>query len=248
MSLPLLGSGPGAGGASSGDPSLSSVKLLMGFEGSNGSTGSPGMTDESGAAHGNATVNSGSTISTAQFKFGASSLRVIANSSIEFGDSADWNFGAGNFTIEMFIRPVNLEPSPMVLVNQWGGASNNSWVLYITNGTNKLSWNWSSSGTSALGPILASGSISAGVWTHVCMDYDGSKYRMYQDGAMVGSNSTPVTLFDSSVALAIGNFSGTPTAGFGYDGYYDELRITKGVARYASDSGFTVPTAAYPRS
>ena len=31
-------------------------------------------------------------------------------------------------------------------------------------------------------------------------------------------------------------------------GWIDELRITKGVARYDSDSGFTVPTAAFPRS
>ncbi len=31
-------------------------------------------------------------------------------------------------------------------------------------------------------------------------------------------------------------------------GWLDELRITKGVARYASDGGFTVPTAAFPRS
>jgi hypothetical protein len=28
----------------------------------------------------------------------------------------------------------------------------------------------------------------------------------------------------------------------------EELRITKGVARYASDSGYAVPTAAFPRS
>jgi hypothetical protein len=33
-----------------------------------------------------------------------------------------------------------------------------------------------------------------------------------------------------------------------FGGWIDELRITKGVARYASDGGFTVPTAAFPRS
>jgi len=34
---------------------------------------------------------------------------------------------------------------------------------------------------------------------------------------------------------------------FEFDGWIDELRITKDVARYASDSGFAVPTSVYPR-
>lgn len=31
------------------------------------------------------------------------------------------------------------------------------------------------------------------------------------------------------------------------NGWLNEVRITKGVARYSLDSGFAVPTAAYPR-
>lgn len=35
--------------------------------------------------------------------------------------------------------------------------------------------------------------------------------------------------------------------GVDMNGWLDEVRITKGVARYSLDSGFAVPTAAYPR-
>jgi hypothetical protein len=41
--------------------------------------------------------------------------------------------------------------------------------------------------------------------------------------------------------------TGSSTSG-PFLGNIDEVRITKGAARYASNSGFTVPTAAYPRS
>ena len=46
----------------------------------------------------------------------------------------------------------------------------------------------------------------------------------------------------------------TTTVGSAEGGNYplnanlDEVRITKGVARYASDSGFSVPSPAFPRS
>ncbi len=50
--------------------------------------------------------------------------------------------------------------------------------------------------------------------------------------------------FNSAGTLNIGMIGSS----FGFDGWIDELRITKGVARYASDSGFAVPTSAYPRS
>jgi hypothetical protein len=49
-----------------GDPSFSSVKLLLGFEGADGATGSPGMDDESGSARGTATVSGNAQIDTAK--------------------------------------------------------------------------------------------------------------------------------------------------------------------------------------
>jgi hypothetical protein len=51
------------------------------------------------------------------------------------------------------------------------------------------------------------------------------------------------TFFDSTRTLSIGN-DGNLTRGF--IGQIDEVRITKGVARYAG--AFTPPTAAFPNS
>ena len=71
----------------------------MGFEGSNGSTGAPGMTDESPSHHGTATVTGTASISTAAFKFGTSSL-LLNGGVIQFPDSNDWWFAGNPFTID----------------------------------------------------------------------------------------------------------------------------------------------------
>ncbi|TIQ46361.1 MAG: hypothetical protein E5X49_02025 [Mesorhizobium sp.] len=66
------------------------------------------------------------------------------------------------------------------------------------------------------------------------------------------ANSDQFTI-DFQVRPGGGPFSGLgimgKAGGNGNFGWWwlDELRITKGVARYASDAGFTAPTAAYPR-
>src|SRR5215831_10433940 len=97
-------------GAVACDPYFGNVVLLMGYEGTNGSTGAPGMTDESPAAHGTALV-SGAQISTAQEKFGTSSLFPGVTGYIDFPTSNDWYLSSANssqFTIEMWIYVTNL--------------------------------------------------------------------------------------------------------------------------------------------
>jgi hypothetical protein len=88
--------------------------------------------------------------------------------------------------------------------------------------------------------------FATNTWYAVAVDYDGTKYRLYVDGVMVGSSSTARVIFDTGENLGIGNNS--IASGAFLDGYLDETRITKGVARYASDSGYAVQTSAFPRS
>jgi hypothetical protein len=61
---------------------------------------------------------------------------------------------------------------------------------------------------------------------------------------MTGSSATPRTIFNSNLNLAIGSFFNGVNL---MNGFVDELRITKGVARYATDTSFAVPASAFPR-
>jgi hypothetical protein len=228
------------------DPYWSDVKLLMGFEGLDGSI-TTGFADESSAAHGTASGSPGTFlhISSARRKFGSSSLYLNGNSPY-YGDSNDWNFASGQFTVELWIWPTNAaNGNYQFLVGQWLSAGNLGWVLYI-DASGHLGWNTSTTGSDNNFDITASSTISSSAWHHVAIDFDGSKYRLYADGTMVGSFSTPRTIFDSPDNLTIG--SNSNITAYWYYGNMDELRITKGVARYASDGGYTVPTSAFPRS
>lgn len=221
------------------DPYWSSVKLLLGFEGADASTT---VTDESSAAHGTASVFGNAQIDTAQFQFGTSSaLFDGSGDGFTFANNADYNFGTGAFTVECWIRTTTVGGTRFIL-GKWGNAVL-GWILYQSGSA--LSFNVSTTGTDNI-VQLSGGTLTTNTWTAVCVDYDGSKYRLYKDGAMVGSSTTARNIFAASVPLAVGMNS--ENSSFYFSGWIDEVRITKGVARYASDSGYTVATVAFPRS
>jgi hypothetical protein len=107
---------------------------------------------------------------------------------------------------------------------------------YSTNGTNF--------------PTVAGGLLDLSplnVWYHVAVDKDAAgKIRIYVNGVMKGSATPANSAFHNSTAvMRVGRDSNTARW---FNGWIDEVRVTKGVARYASDGGFSVPTAAFPHS
>jgi hypothetical protein len=231
------------------DPSFSSVKLLAGFEGLNGATT---YTEESADAR---TVTFGGTaaISTAQSVFGASSLNVSAASSnrVSLSDSDDWRLGgpAGTepFTVELRWRPSTDNNLSTIIIGQWDAVTGGqrSWALLHNFLGNSLAWVQSTDGTATTTRASSAWAPTLNTWYALAVDWDGTKLRLYRDGTMVGSGTGNVIGINSTLPLTIG---ASNAGANGCQGFIDEVRITKGVARYASDSGYTIATAAFPRS
>ena len=81
---------------------------------------------------------------------------------------------------------------------------------------------------------------TTGVWHHYAADRDaGGTLRIYIDGVVVASTSAP-TFANSIQPVNIGNDNGT---GRTWPGYIDEVRVTKGIARYGG--AFTPPSAPF---
>ena len=230
-------------GPAGGDPHWANVVLLCHFDGTDGSTSFVDQTGKVMTAVGNAQID------TAQSKFGgASGLFDGAGDRITAADSVDWAFGTGPYTIEFFVR-LNSKTSEQTFITQWGtGASANAWAFYIESGVLKMRAGIGFS----YADLGAAWTPTLGVWYHLCVERDASgKTRIYRDGAMVTSHATSLnfSFVDSPTDLAIGAIGTTATfPSYDFNGWMDELRITKGVARYANDAGFTVPTTAYPNS
>ena len=205
------------------DPDFSNVSLLLHMDDSNGST-----TFADSSSNAIAVTGYGNTqISTAQSKFGTSSAYLDG-----FGDYlmtasslAPLQMGTGDFTVEAFIRPEAVNGYRGIIGLGLGDFN----TLYILNGQLV----WYSSG-------VVAGTIAVNTWHHVAASRQGTSLRVFLDGTLVNTsiNSTDLTLG----RLRVGS-NGANTGEF-FQGWIDELRVTKGVARYTAN--FTPPTAPFP--
>jgi hypothetical protein len=130
-----------------------------------------------------------------------------------------------------------------------GTANTLEWTFTGSSSIGEIAFAFSTNaGSSYNNTVTSSGAgLTTGVWYHLAVDRDASnKFRLYVDGVMVGSATIVGAINGNSGSVCIGAQTVQGTVDMA--GWQDEVRITKGVARHASDSGFTVPTAAYPRS
>lgn len=93
------------------------------------------------------------------------------------------------------------------------------------------------------GTVYLTTSVSTGTWYFVAWTFDGTTHRLFLDGVLA-SSSTSVPALYTGVNTSIGGQPETLLTDYCLDGYMDEVRITKGVARYTTT--FTPPTAAFP--
>lgn len=219
------------------DPSFANVVLLCHFDGANGATS---FTDSSSASH-SVSATSGASLTTSQQKFGTASLTLAMFSpGAASANSTDWQFGAGQFTVEAWIRPTATITAQQSLIGLWEQFTDYSWMLGIDGSAIYLYYSTSGSGIASI-----SGSYAAVVnsWVHVAADRDaGGTVRVYAGGVVLGSGVVG-GLYNSTKSLVIGS---DPTTTHTFIGQMDDVRITKGVARYAG--AFTPPTDAFPNS
>jgi hypothetical protein len=218
------------------DPNFAFNSLLLHGNGTNGSTV---ITDSSGSPK-TVTAVGNAQISTAQSKFGGSSIAFDGN-----GDRLDCstNLGLANFpasgqlgTIEGWFYFINVPSSRSAIAGVWGGPSNTiGWFFDINSAGNVVMENGGNITT-----ITLSSPISFNVWTFLALVNTGSQLRVYKDGVQVGTGSNYSPALSPDVfRIGTRNIGDLPV-----NGYIDEFRVTTGVARYTAN--FTPPTAPFP--
>lgn len=179
-------------------------------------------------------------------KFGAGCYRAIANCWVSYADSADWQLGSSPFTMEAWVQFTTAPSSSFHNLFGQRESSGNQRSFGLSVASNVLTLFRSADGATETN-VTGAWTPSTLTWYHVAADFDGTKTRLYVDGVMKGSSTTAVTLFNSTADFTVGSWLTAGAFNSAFRGFLDEVRITKGVARYASDSGYTVPTAAFPR-
>lgn len=232
--IPGIAAGQMQQSAGASDPYWANVVALLHLDGANGSTT---FTDQK--AH-TFTGGGGAALSTAQQKFGSASLLLNGTTQyIQSATSADWDMGDGDFTLEGWVRPAIAVAARMEIFERWNVYGIGMQIMgtgflraFATNVT---------SGNVFVGPGTVT--VTHNAWHHVASVRDGTTLRLFLDGVSQGT------------ATFIGAIpSVTKTMSIGYDafnvrhfnGSIDEVRITKGIARYTTN--FTPPTAPFPNS
>jgi hypothetical protein len=183
-------------------------------------------------------------ISTTQSKFGGSSMYFDGNGDYLYvapAQNLPFLFGSGDFTVEGWIYPSGVSGTQYI-ASVWGivGQSDttfSSWVLR-TNAAN-LEIVLQSGATTTV--ITGSGSgLATNTWQHVAVTRYGNTVKLFINGAQVVSSSYSSTLNSPASAFVVGLQLSNNNV---FTGYIDDLRITKGIARYTSN--FTPPTTAF---
>ncbi len=213
------------------------TKLMLHCDGSDASTSFP---DDSDSAH-TVTANGDAQVDTAQSVFGGASLLEDGTGDyLSVPDHDDFHFAAADFTVDFRVR-FGSTSGQIGFLNQ--NYSSQSWGLYYQ--ANELHFGWSTNGTSTTTEARA-WSPSTDTWYHVALVRYGTVVKMFIGGNQIGTDISIGTddIFNSTIELYIGaNHSGDTTAGAFLTGHMDEIRISKGIARWTSN--FTPPTAAY---
>ena len=222
------------------DEYFQNVSLLLHGNGTNGSTT---ITDNSPSPK-TVTAVGNAQISTAQSKFGGASIAFDGSvDGCTASLSNDFNLGSADFTIEGWYYFNN-------------GAENAIRIMHInydvfTTGSIFFGKHGAASGCvtiyihgySAISSFMNDPTLPpSNQWVHYAFTRSGNTFRLFRDGVQVATN-TFSGVVTTNTLFKVGN--NTEAGGsYGFNGYIDDFRFTKGVARYTAN--FTPPAAQFP--
>jgi hypothetical protein len=197
-----------------------------------------------GAIIDNAMMNDLETVGNAQI---STSVKKFGTGSLYFDGTGDvcniahnpWmNFGSGNWTIEFWAYANNTNRADVISKGE--ASTYVPYLVQLNGGLIKVYLSDNGTGYS-FSLTSSAGAYSTGNWVHVAVVRDGNTITIYSNGTSVGSGSYSGTPFAGNTQpLGIGGASDATQV---LNGYIDDIRITKGYARYTAT--FTPPTAAF---
>lgn len=166
-----------------------------------------------------------------------------SSSRITAANSADFQFGTGNFTVESWVF-IPSGPVGDYVTSSWGiiiqcadsGSWNNGWTLSTNDQSGNLRMIWYENNTSLL---TSSSNVPRDQWVHVAVSRSGTSIRMFFNGSEVASTTSSYNYVPTR-DLSIGGENSGGSYQFS-NGYISNLKVVKGTALYTS--AFTPSTS-----
>jgi hypothetical protein len=171
-------------------------------------------------------------VSTSVVKYGTGSMAFDGTGDyLDIPSNPNLTFGTGDFTLEFWMRTSGTDFNVM---NPATATGSGYWGLLFQ--SSNLRWNSAYNVTNLI--AVSATAILDNNWHHVAICRASGTTRVFYDGVSQTSQSDS-TNYSGVAAWRIG--SGNVAA---LNGYIDDLRITKGAARYIGN--FTPPVARMP--
>jgi hypothetical protein len=186
-----------------------------------------------GAIFDNAMMNDLETVGNAQIstsvvKYGTGSLAFDGTGDGVVANSQNiYSFGTGNFTVEFWVNITSFSSNRVLF-----DIDNSNILQLYTNTSGVLNYYTPSSDR------ISSSALSTATWYHIALCRSGTSTKLFIDGTQAGSTYTDSTNYAAGGVGVGSRLDGT----ISLNGYIDDLRITKGYARYTTT--FTPPTSA----
>jgi len=176
----------------------------------------------------------------------ATSLNMTASSgtpspSIFSQNSTDFNFGSGNFTIELWFNPGTTTTQRRMFFQKYTTGTVATSELFFNiglNGTNTIAIAYDGGGAETFVQSAATSSLSSNTWYHIALVRNGAtSFMVYVNGNGTACNSAvnrTINTTTTSAFLLGGNYNLNYT-----NCYIQDYRIYKGVAKYTAS--FTPP-------
>jgi hypothetical protein len=257
--LSLAETGQAAALTKGADQYAANVIFLAGFEGTNGATA---YTEKSSkAAVGTLT---GATLTTSRSLFGTSSLNLDGvNDSAAFGGFTPAELmptATSPWTIEFAVRFASLTaPTDNTdLIAQYDSSSSvagnagarRAWSFYWRATTGALAFRSSTDGVNAAGVTViasAASTLDTTTFHRFALSFDGTNLRFYRNGNYITKTTLAGAFYNYAASPVPLTFGSEFKRNFFFGGNFDEVRITKGVARYTAETSpaYTLATSTF---
>jgi hypothetical protein len=171
-------------------------------------------------------------VSTSVKKYGAASMYFDGTDDrLNMPSSPNLAFGTGDFTLEMWAYFTSVASFPTLTDSRSSTGSTAGFNLGLSTAKVQLYT------TSQL--LIGSSTLSTNTWYHIAVTRASGTLKIWLNGVQDATVSNSTNWSDQTFVVGA-----TPTPNNYMTGYIDDLRITKGVARYTAT--FTVPDQAFP--
>jgi hypothetical protein len=181
-------------------------------------------------------------ISTTQSKFGGSSMFFDGTGDyLTIPTSPNLQFGTGDFTLELWTYFISRSVGGSCFINNYNNYAAGSLGIFAGHAGGNTSKYQVSYNGSSFPSIQSSISIIYNQWAHLALVRSGTTITLYINGVADGTITSASAALNGVGSTWFIGTAGDSIANYYVNGYIDDLRITKGFARYTAN--FTPPTA-----